>query len=196
MAERIRARMKELRTTARAISMKTTGKPDFLRPVLEGASPRADNLEKLATALSVSVNWLLTGEGPAPDSVPPITVPLQTWVQAGVFALEDGQQEQIGEVAIGDLDPRGDWIALEVRGDSMDRISPPGSIICVDRKDTELVPNACYVLVNGAGETTYKRFRTNPMRFEPVSTNPAHEPLYPDEPPVIVGRVKETRLRM
>lgn len=63
MANRIKARIKELGTSARAISIQVTGTPEFLRPVLnEGAQPKADNLIKLAKALKVSVNWLLTGE--------------------------------------------------------------------------------------------------------------------------------------
>lgn len=62
MANRIRARIQELGTTARSVSIKTTGKSDFLRPVLAGAQPRADNLAKLASVLGVSVYWLLTGD--------------------------------------------------------------------------------------------------------------------------------------
>jgi phage repressor protein C with HTH and peptisase S24 domain len=95
-----------------------------------------------------------------------------------------------------DLSPDGDWIALQVVGDSMDRISPPESIIFIDRRDKVLVPNACYVIANGDGEATYKRFRTNPMRFEPVSTNPSHETIYPQREPLIVGRVKKSILKM
>jgi transcriptional regulator with XRE-family HTH domain len=76
------------------------------------------------------------------------------------------------------------------------RISPPDSIIFVDRSDKVLAPNACYVISNGDGEASYKRFRPNPMRFEPVSTNPAHEPIYPMREPLIVGRVKKSTIKM
>ena len=63
LANRIKQRIEQLGTTARAISIKVTGKGEFLRPILnEGAQPRADNLAKLASALGVSVHWLLTGE--------------------------------------------------------------------------------------------------------------------------------------
>ena len=63
LAERIKQRIEQLGTTARAVSIKVTGKGEFLRPILnEGAQPRADNLAKLAGALGVSVHWLLTGE--------------------------------------------------------------------------------------------------------------------------------------
>ena len=112
------------------------------------------------------------------------------------MAFPDVSEDMIGVLHISDLDPRGDWIALKVVGDSMDRISPPESIIFVDRSDKVLVPNACYVISNGDGEASYKRFRSNPMRFEPVSTNPAHEPIYPTREPLIVGRVKKSTIEM
>lgn len=29
-----------------------------------------------------------------------------------------------------------------------------------------------------------------PMRFEPVSFNPRHEPIFPDNDPIVVGKVR------
>jgi phage repressor protein C with HTH and peptisase S24 domain len=201
LAERIRQRLNDLGLSAREVSIRTTGKPEFLRPVLRGAQPRTDNLEKLAEVLGVSVQWLLGGEGniaapDAPPAQPKLRVPLISWVSAGVMAFPDVAEETLGWVEEAGLDPNGDWIALRVVGDSMDRISPPESIIFVDRKDQVLVPNACYVISNGDGEATYKRFRPNPMRFEPVSTNSDHEPIYPTREPLIVGRVKKSIINM
>lgn len=125
-------------------------------------------------------------------------VPLVSWVAAGQLASTDAvlDAEDCERIAVPDLDPKGDWIALAVQGDSMDRISPPDSIIVVDRKDRKLVPNACYVIDDGEGGATYKRFRSGPMRFEPVSTNPAHEPIFPDNTPKIIGRVRMSILKM
>jgi SOS-response transcriptional repressor LexA len=126
-----------------------------------------------------------------------VRVPLISWVSAGKMSFPDITDEIIGHIQESDLDPPdGDWIALRVVGDSMDRISPPDSIIFVDRSDKVLAPNACYVISNGDGEASYKRFRPNPMRFEPVSTNPAHEPIYPMREPLIVGRVKKSTIKM
>ena len=125
-----------------------------------------------------------------------VTVPILTWVSAGALALEDGQQDIIGEIDMSGLDPRGRWIALRVEGDSMDRISPPGSLIFVNLNDRRLVTNACYVIANDGGAATYKRFRANPPRFEPVSTNQAHDPIYPDGEPSVIGRVRRTLLEM
>lgn len=196
MARRIAERLVELDISAREASLRTTGKPDFLRPVLAGARPRSDNLEKLAEVLQTSVEWLLNGTGGHDQQEAPTAIPLISWVSAGRMSFPDITDETIGHVRTAGLDPTGDWIALRVVGDSMDRISPPDSIIYVDRKDKVLVPNACYVISNGDGEATYKRFRPNPMRFEPVSTNPSHEPIYPTREPLIVGRVKKSTIEM
>jgi phage repressor protein C with HTH and peptisase S24 domain len=93
--------------------------------------------------------------------------------------------------------PKGDWIALRVDGSSMDRISPPESIIFVDRSDKNLVANALYVIDDGEGNATYKRYRPGPPpRFEPVSTEVEHEPIYFDNEPHIIGRVRRSVLNM
>jgi phage repressor protein C with HTH and peptisase S24 domain len=147
---------------------------------------------KYAKAFRVSEAWLLTGEGqPGSDLI----VPHLTWVSAGAMMTDDVADEAIGTVEVAGL-PAGDWFALTVRGDSMDRISPPDSVIFVNRADRSLVANACYVIGNGEGMATYKRYRPDPMRFEPVSTNPAHEPIFPDNEPTIVGRVGLSMIKM
>lgn len=124
-------------------------------------------------------------------------IPLISWVSAGALELADqfGPEQDLQRIAVSDLPP-GDWIALEVNGDSMDRISPPGSIIFVNRRENQLIPNACYVLMSEQGEATYKRYRPSPDRFEPVSINSAHEPIYPEGPIRIIGRVRRSVLPM
>lgn len=202
--QRINERLQQLGKTPRAASIEAGGGPDLIRNISRGRSraPRGKTLTGLAEVLGVSVEWLMTGSG---EIAPPdsklfvqnkIKVPLLSWVSAGTMAFPDVSEETIGTVEETGLSPDGDWIALRVVGDSMDRISPPDSIIFVDRKDKVLVPNACYVISNGDGEATYKRFRPNPMRFEPVSTNPNHETIYPQREPLIVGRVKKSVIDM
>lgn len=201
--KRIQERLEAVGKKARTVSIEAGGSPDLVRNILRGKSkaPRGQSLTRLAEALGVSAEWLMTGDG---NIAPPdkqahdakVRAPLISWVSAGVMAFPDVSEEMIGWVEETGLDPDGDWIALKVVGDSMDRISPPESIIFVDRRDKVLVPNACYVISNGDGEATYKRFRPNPMRFEPVSTNPNHETIYPTREPLIVGRVKKSIIDM
>lgn len=151
-----------------------------------------DDAKLYARRFGVSAIWLFTGEGAGADGVP-----LVSWVKAGALEMPDGFElgPDVERIPSPNL-PRGDWIALRVVGDSMDRISPPGSIIFVNRDEKRLVANACYVVSTEDGGTTYKRFRPSPDRFEPVSVNPAHEPLFPDSMPKIVGRVRKTILDM
>lgn len=122
-------------------------------------------------------------------------VPLISWVSAGKFTRGEHQDEDLGTVLIGGL-PKGDWIALRVDGDSMDRISPPESIIFVNRRDKKLAPNACYVIIDEEGNATYKRYRPNPDRFEPVSTNKDIETIFFKKEPHILGRVRMTLMKM
>jgi SOS-response transcriptional repressor LexA len=162
-----------------------------------GARGIARAVELYARRLHVSVDWLLRGIGPGPRNkkAAAVGIPLLSWVSAGAMSRDDVGDEALGVLDIGHL-PDGDWIALRVEGDSMDRISPPESVILVNRKDRRLVANACYVVSDISGNATYKRYRPNPPRFEPVSTNPVHEPIYPDNEVPVVGRVRRTILDM
>ena len=134
-------------------------------------------------------------------SGPMTEVPLISWVSAGYMQTPEAVQEieDAEKLYEAGLDPLGRWVALRVVGDSMDRISPPDSIIFVNLRDRRLVANACYVIVDAeSGEATYKRWRPQPDRWEPVSTNPIHEPFFVSaaSAPLVLGRVKKTVLGM
>ncbi len=81
----------------------------------------------------------------------------------------------------------------------MDRLSPDGSIIVVNRRDRELVPGRCYVFAIG-GQTTYKRWQPargdDPAYLEPYSTDPIHKPIFIHRKRDfgVIGRVKRTVL--
>lgn len=151
-----------------------------------------------ADAFDVSAGWLIYGEAATTESR---AVPLISWVSAGALAETAsvaGAFDEVPYVSTHDLDPSGDWIALRVDGRSMDKISPHDSIIFVNRKEKNLVPNACYVISDGNGGATYKRFRP-PNVFEPVSTKAKeyetiHFPV--DQQPEIIGRVRKTVLSL
>jgi SOS-response transcriptional repressor LexA len=164
-------------------------------------SERPRYIREIAIALNVSQEWLLTGKGSkhkqsAATELSIAELSIISWVSAGDISKADISDVEIGRIALSGLDANGDWVALQVQGDSMDRISPPGSIVVVNRKDKRLVANACYVIADDDGSATYKRYRPSPARFEPVSTNPDHEPIYPDNDPQIIGRVRRTILEM
>lgn len=161
-----------------------------------GTAEKTTELPALAQALGVGVHELDPSYSTDAAGLPTLNIPYLAWVSAGTMMRDDVADEALGVLRVADLSASGDWIALKVSGDSMDRISPPDSIIFVDRKDTGLVTNACYVIADDEGNATYKRFRSGPMRFEPVSTNATHEPIFPDNDPIIVGRVRRSIINM
>lgn len=119
-------------------------------------------------------------------------IPLLSWVSAGqvadLGALEEASAAE--RIAVADLPP-GDYFATDVRGDSMDRVSPDGSRIIVNFADKRLVAGKAYIF-SLRGETTYKFYQPNPVpRLEPFSTNPSHRTIFLDERDSwdVVGRV-------
>jgi SOS-response transcriptional repressor LexA len=97
-------------------------------------------------------------------------------------------------IPFADLGP-GDYFALAVRGDSMDRISPENSIILVNRRETSLLPDRAYIF-SVRGEATYKLWKPKPPRLDPYSTNPANQPIFVEgrQKLLVVGRVRRTLL--
>lgn len=162
-----------------------------------GSDPRGANRDKVR-----SLEQKLRGDdtSAAIDLASKVVrAPVISWVSASKLVVPDAvldEDDAPTAYAMG-LDQRGDWIALRVDGTSMDRISPPDSIIFVNRKDRMLVPNACYVVTTEDGEASYKRYRPNPDRWEPVSTL-EHPTLYADQglSLKIIGRVRMTTLLM
>jgi phage repressor protein C with HTH and peptisase S24 domain len=119
-------------------------------------------------------------------------VPLLSMVSAGNLRAQQGVEEHeiIRRIRVGDL-PQGDWIALQVEGDSMNRVAPDGAIIVVNRADQRLVDGRYYVFSLGGGEATFKMFKRGPDRLTPYSTNPDHMAIAADMDDLYVfGRVK------
>jgi len=202
---RVRERLESLNMSAHAAST-LAKKPDAIRNLeraIKKNTGRAGistaTIRALATVLETTPAWLLDGTGhdeaSAADRL--TRAPLISWVSAGNIASPDAVSdiESAPKVFAADL-PHGSWIALRVVGASMDRISPPDSIILVNMDETRRVPNACYVIAGVDGEATYKRYRTNPERFEPVSTLDTFDTIFLGENvnPRIVGRVRRTVL--
>lgn len=163
-----------------------------------------DAAEQYARRFKFSLDWLYTGVGAGPgEAVSPMeikAVPLVSWISAGSLAetANVDETDALNFAYAPDLDPSGDWIALRVDGRSMDKISPHDSIIFVNRKEKMLVPNGCYIISDGDGGATYKRYRP-PNKFEPVSTKPEEfDTLTFDQgqEPEIIGRVRKTVLSL
>jgi hypothetical protein len=84
--------------------------------------------------------------------------------------------------------PTGDRIALRTMA-IMNRISPHDSVIFVNRRERQLVPNACYIIGDGNGATC-KRYRP-PIYGAGRPTRRTSHRACAREDPDIIGRVQD-----
>jgi repressor LexA len=81
---------------------------------------------------------------------------------------------------------------VEIDGDSMDLVAKAGEQVIVDPEDIALESGGYYVVRNGDGEMTFKRYMEAPARLEPCSTNPEHKPILPGRDTfIVVGRARK-----
>lgn len=165
--------------------------------------------EKYGRLFGVDPGWLLfdgnaggggfreAGSAALVPSPLNVDVPIVSWISAGELGSQDSvvNLSDYPTIPAADLE-QGEWIALRVDGPSMNKISPPDSIIFVNLRDKRLVTNGCYVISDETGRATYKRYRPNEKPpFQPAS--------YMDIPPpelegaiTIIGRVKRSMIDM
>lgn len=92
-------------------------------------------------------------------------------------------------IRVADL-PQGDWIALSVDGDSMDKIAPNGATILINRADGRLLDAKFYVFAIESGAATFKQYRRRPDRLQPYSTNSDHYSIPASDDIYVIGRVR------
>lgn len=143
--------------------------------------------KRYAARLNVRPEWLYDGLGemrvpPSRSKRPDRQVPVISWVSAGKLA-DIGDLDHVDElsrITVSGLSS-GEYFATEVKGDSMDRVSPEGSTIIVRTDISRPVAGRFYIF-SVDGETFFKRYYDDPVvRFEPFSTNPANRTLFPAE---------------
>jgi SOS-response transcriptional repressor LexA len=196
---RVARRREALHLSQTDLALATGMKQQGIDSIEKGQVGRPRLLREIAAALRTTDAWLLWAEGPIEPVPTPedfTRIPLLAWVSAGKLA-DPGSEipvEDVPLLAFADLG-RGDFFALKVVGDSMDRVSPEGSTIVVNRTDRQLVAGKCYVF-SVRGETTYKRWNPDPIYLAPFSTNPAHSPIFIKRKKdlEVVGRVRRTVL--
>lgn len=194
---RIQQKLSEKRLSARAVSLAAGMSPDAIRDIGrtkrgKTTSPTLDTIQKLSGALSVAPEWLAFGSGDDVNGM--IDVPVVSWVSASALSPVDPVEMHADMPTISQAGlPDGDWIALTVDGTSMDRIAPHGALILVNRRERDLISGHCYV-IRADGGATFKRYRSGPARFEPVSTDPAHEIIFPQGAVKVIGRARRVLL--
>ena len=187
---RIVRRLEELGIKPQTAALQAGLKKDVIRDLTRKPDvvPRLETLEALAPVLGTTAAWLAFGDRQWGAEGRATAVPVLSWVAATRFH-EAGTNYSEVEHYVPVVDPPGKrCFALTVVGDSMNLVAPEGSTVIVNPDDDGLVVRRFYVFRQGA-ETTFKRFMMNPMRLEPVSSNPLHEAIELTRETHIVGRV-------
>lgn len=80
--------------------------------------------------------------------------------------------------------------AVEIKGDSMDKLLPEGGWAVVDPDQANLYSGRVYLVENDDSDVTIKRYMSDPARLEPVSNNEMHQPIYLSGYPYrVIGRI-------
>lgn len=150
------------------------------------AALSVDYMLAIAKALNIPAERLL----PSPTLVTSRALPILGRVACGNWREAISEAERFKDVE-DDPDIGGpNAFVLEPEGDSMDMIMEDARWIVVDPDQPDLIDGKFYVIMNMDGETTFKRFRADPARLEPSSSNPDHKPiLVGREPFTVIGRV-------
>lgn len=117
------------------------------------------------------------------------SLPIIGQVAAGQWM--EAVQSPIGHLPMSPSSAPKRAFALEVTGDSMDLKVRDGGTIIVDPDDKALFPGRYFVVINEAGETTFKQYLNDPARLVPCSTNKSHTEikLGDGQAFTIIGRV-------
>ena len=138
----------------------------YIHKIEQGTeSLKVSTVEKIAEALGVDISDLIFKVNPFPYR----HIPIKGVVNAGEPMIVFDDVTDYETVAF-DSD-RSDLFALKVRGHSMDKVAPDGSIIIVDPKQIE--PESLHkqpIVAIQDGESIFKIWDNNFKLFEPKST--------------------------
>lgn len=212
ISERLRARITQLGLSAADVSRAAEVNRSFVYDILRGKSltPNIDKLRRVAEALQVSSDWLVTGKGDI-EGDDPIT---EEYHNAFVAIQSVKVRPSMGGGALIDVEPaqgrdyhfRRAWIrdrlkaapsmlrVMSVEGDSMTPTLLDGDTVLVDMNQKSPKPPGVFVLNDGMGLVA-KRLEYIPMSDPPririTSDNPQYSPYecLADEINII-GRVR------
>lgn len=204
IADRVRARLTATGQTAQSVSLAIGADRSFVRKILDGSIPRADNLDRLAGVLGCSIQYLLGhDDNPTPLAVADDGLWTRYMVQAGVWReieepTDAGHDPRWGRSPIS-ADPRWpiecQW-AERVSGNSMDKIVADGGfihvvsyveagspvrdkmVVVVERRRSGLVERTVKRLVELDGQPVLVGESTDPKWNAPVDLgciDPDHE---------------------
>lgn len=203
--------------SARGLSMAAGGKPDLVRDILRGENknPSADVVVRLAREMKRDLKEFVKGQAPSSASTARFMMKVTGAVAAGVWLEQTNwTDEEQYEVEVAPLEGREaslDRVLLELRGHSMDKTIPPGSVLdCVRTKYSDIAPEDGDLVIverhaHDLTEMTVKRLRrgkdgwelhaesTKPEFQEVIKWEPPSPDLYVDNEIQIVAIVLEAR---
>ncbi len=80
--------------------------------------------------------------------------------------------------------------AVTPEASTVDLLVGPGAVLVVDPDDVDLKDGRVYAVLNVKEKSTFRRFQAEPLRLDPLSSDPDEQPLLLGrEPFTIIGRV-------
>ena len=161
-----------------------------------------DCIEKIALATGTDSRYLMGWDDDISSSErkkPVLRIPVYGQVAAGIpiEAIEDiDDYEEVDSSTV----PHGEYMALRIKGRSMEPRMMEGDVVIVRLQDDVDSGDTAVVLVNG-GEATCKKIKKTPDGVILISTNPVYEPMFfsnqeiIDLPVRILGKVVELRAK-
>ena len=178
MSNNIRKLRTERKMTMRDLAEKMSGeKPVHFTTIakIERSHRRLTTewAKRFAEALDVSPAELSDDFAGSGQPVAAKAIPVIGMVAAGNWQEAVEQTDEYIEAPR----PSGTAFGLVVHGHSMNKIAPEGATVIVDPEQAALHDGAYYVIENGDGDATFKQYRSNPARLEPVSDDSAFKTL-------------------
>ncbi len=166
--------------------------------------PDHDTLIKLADIFNVSVDYLLGRSDFTEDQPAGVRIPVYGDTAAGIpiLAIEDFDSDDPDdwEEITPEMARSGEYIALRIKGDSMEPRMKTGDVVIVRLQPTVETGDVAIVRVNG-DSATCKKVKKTPEGLWLIPFNPDYEPvLYRpkevrDLPVTIIGKVVELRAK-
>lgn len=134
-------------------------------------------LQRISAVLEVRASQLIDDDEPVADILdgakPIRPIPLLGKVPAGNWREAIRTAHHFIPAPAAGISPEA--YALEVDGNSMDRIVQDGATIIIDPTDLDVFDKRLFIVQNSEGEVTFKQYRERPARLVPCSTDPANK---------------------
>jgi transcriptional regulator with XRE-family HTH domain len=205
MEDSIGARIKQARKSAGMNQAELAARLSVSQPTVANwetgvHDPRQLMLAKIAKVLDVNLAWLSSGER---SSVERDKHPAAAYLRRGlhhvplipeenILLMLDPQNHDVHEMAI-DYIPvtsgNDTLFAFFANDPAMNLSFPRNTLVVVDYSRRSPVDGNNVLLRMEDGTALLRRWRNDPPRLEPYSTDPSHETLYVDELKDVIGIV-------